>query len=160
MIAGTEVFHDQCAAAGLIENSVGAKQKRRIVQLAAAIEREHKLRTEERHQRDTRIEKLQSELREIREHHERNLSDLERMRVTLKTAVGQNEQYHDQRNELARRVNAQDAELQALRAERDRIAQELALDKALTKAEAALPKSAANDERDGTEVRFGLLELD
>lgn len=160
MIAGTEVFHDQCVAAGLVENSVGAKQKRRIIQLASAVEREHKLRTEERHQRDTRIEKLQSEMRAVRDQHTQNLSELERVRTTLKNAVEHSGLYHDQRNELARRVNAQDAELQALRAERDRLAQELALEKALTKAEAALPKSVEKDDRDGTEVRFGLLELD
>lgn len=155
-IAGSETFHKACVRQHGISNSVVARLRARLAELETAA-----VRTQEDLRR--RLDEVTSKLKEVARSKvelEQRMQDMHRVendlalkklelasvRSELRTARDELRQSEDLSIELAQ--------------ERDAARREAALHQLLAQQAPVQKSTPEHDERDATEVRFSLLELD
>lgn len=145
-ISGTEVFHEACVMAYGTTGSLSNKQQRQLGELRAETER---LRYEVEHEKHkTAHERAVS--KRIADERDRDANGLGQALVDLRTLRGRLDEARRDRDEVT--------------AQRDAARREVLLHQTIQATPAApAPISTpevAKDDRDSTEVRFSLLELD
>lgn len=137
VLAGTEVFHDLCAAQKGTHTSVGNQRRQRLSYLEAAYA-EHRRNLEEQ---QTTLRVLKDKVNEEMEHQVAATRDMEASA-----------------NSWRRRYENARLDVDRLTVERDRAMRELAV--ARQAGVTTTPESKPTDTRDATEIRFSLLEID
>lgn len=146
VLSGTEVFHARCVVAYGTTNSVVNKQRQQAADLRAQIER---LRYELEHEKQ-RADHERTVAQRIAGERERMGNDLG---VALSDARSWRVRMEEARRERDEAVAARDA------SRREALLHQTIQGTPVAPAVAATPEPV-KDERDSTEVRFSLLELD
>jgi hypothetical protein len=141
VLAGTEVFHDECAAFRGTHTSIGNRRHKQLVELEgqnAAIRRDH--------------EQIGTTLRILKE----------KVVKEMDLYVQRLEDSESNVNSWRRRFELARTDLERMTVERDQARRELAIMRQYPPAQAATatPEQKPKDARDDTEIRFSLLEID
>lgn len=139
VLAGTEVFHDRCAAFRGTHTSIGNRRHQQLVDLeaqTAGFRRQY--------------EETQTQLRVIKE----------RVTKEMERAIQRAEDAETNLNSWRRRYELTRADLERMEVERDQARRELAVARQYGVPAPAAPEQKPADTRDATEIRFSLLDLD
>ena len=139
VLAGTEVFHDRCAAFRGTHTSIGNRRHQQLVDLEAKVAAFWRQQDE-----------LQTQLRVLKD---KVVKETERLVQRIEDADANT-------NSWRRRYEAARADLERAEVERDQARRELAVARQYGMPAATTPEPKPADTRDATEIRFSLLETD